>query len=108
MGSVEFVCDCGDGTFLNSTDNRSYMAHCIPDQKYDEFSEQIDEAIENPITSKERGNACMRWRRFPMLKVWQCYCCGVVYIQTLDRKRHRFTPDSPLTPKNLLASKGAD
>ena len=103
MGSVEFTCDCGEFGFLNSTDNRSYVAQLIPDQEYDAFSEIIDAAIEKSgPTPHNKDAACMAWRTFPLPRAWQCPRCGALYIETHDRQRHRFLPASDEVSKQLF------
>ena len=103
MSSIEFECDCGKGVFLNSIDNRSYLAHYIADQKYDEFSGVIDNAIEKfGASTKAKEKACMEWRSIKMQKIWQCPACGTVYIEDQNRKRFKFNPALENTPKQLF------
>ena len=102
MGSTEFTCECGL-PFINSTDNRSFVAHYITDQKYDEFSEIIDDAIEKSGPSpREKEEACMKWREFRMPQIWQCYSCGNLYLEDQTRKRYLYKPESSETPKRIF------
>lgn len=106
MGSIEFTCDCGEGQFLNSTDNRSYVAHLIADQDYDEFSTIVDDAIEKSgPTPHDKDAACMRRREFRMPRAWQCYVCGSLYVEAQDGQRHRYDPASDETSKQLFKRK---
>jgi hypothetical protein len=106
MGSLVFQCDCGFG-FLSSTDNRSYAAHVLPDQSYDEFSSLVDESIERSgPTPREKEGACMAWRRFRMVMAWQCPNCGALFLEAADGHLHRFTPASADVPKRLFARSG--
>lgn len=103
MSSVEFTCDCGEIGFLSSTDNRSYVAHFIPDQEYDAFSELVDDAIEKSGTSaRQKAAACLSWRTFQMPRIWQCPNCGSLYVQDLIGNRHRFDPASEDVSKQLF------
>jgi hypothetical protein len=106
LGSIEFTCDCGEGRFVNSTDNRSYVAHLIPDQDYDAFAAVVDEAIEKSGPEpRDKDAACMAWRSFRMPRIWQCYACGSVYVEAEDGSRHRFLPASEAAPKRLFKRK---
>jgi hypothetical protein len=103
MPSHDFTCDCGEGRFTTATDNRSYLARYLPDQEYDTFSTLVDDAIENSgSTATEKDRACMSWRSFPMLSIWQCYACGAIYIEAPDRTRHKFLPQSDQVSKHLF------
>lgn len=73
MRILDFTCDCGEGRFITATDNLSYMAHFIPDQEHDMFSGMVDDAIEKSgPTPKDKARACMEWRKYTMLHLWQC------------------------------------
>lgn len=37
-----------------------------------------------------------------MPRLWQCYSCGSIYVETSQGERHLFTPAAPDTPLNLL------
>ncbi|WP_339743272.1 hypothetical protein [uncultured Rubinisphaera sp.] len=106
MGSVELTCRCGF-TFLNSTDNRSYIAHWIADQDLDQFWELIDNAIEKSgPTAREKEAACMNLRRHLLSArqtIWQCPECGLVYLFDAEGKPHGFPPEGD-SPRNLLKS----
>lgn len=103
MSSLVFNCDCGNGAFLSSIDNRSYVAHLIPDQEYDTFSGIVDAAIERSApTLRDKDAACMAWRAFQMPKAWQCPSCGSLYVEARDGERHRFLPASESTSKQLF------
>lgn len=103
LRNLDFVCECGQGRFITGTDNRSYLARCIPDQDYDAFSEVIDDAIEGSgPTAADKDAACVVWRAFPMLHVWQCYACGCVYIEGPNGEHHRFLPASADVPRHLF------
>lgn len=99
----EFACDCGGSQFITSTDNLSYMAHYVPDQEFDAFSDAVDAAIEKSgPTPRDKDAACMAWRNHPLLCIWQCYACGSVFIQARDGTIHRFVPASDAVPKQLF------
>ncbi len=103
MRNLDFICDCGDGRFITSTDNLPYMAHFVPDQEYGKFSEIVDDVIEKSGPSaKDKERACMPWREYTMLRIWQCSACGCVYIESPDGRHHRFVPSSEEVPKQLL------
>jgi hypothetical protein len=103
MGSLAFRCDCGFG-FRSSIDNRSYAAHILPDQSHDEFAGLIDDAIEKSgPTARDKGQACMDWRRFRMRMAWQCPHCGSLFIEDSVGELHRFTPASASVPKELFS-----
>ena len=104
MGAVEFECECGGGVFPASTDNRSYVAHYIADQDYDEFSTLVDDGIEKSGPSnREKDAACMAWRKFQMPLLWQCRNCGTLFVEDQDRQRHKFVPHGRSVPKALFA-----
>ena len=104
MGSIEFICSCGKTNFLNSIDNRSYVAHFIPDQHWDQFWNAVDSAVERSgPTPNDKDAACMSLRKAdPHRHIWQCPQCGSLYVEDANRIRHRFVPDSPAVPKTLL------
>jgi hypothetical protein len=100
---LDFTCDCGDGRFMTGADNLSYMAHLVPDQEYDHFSGMVDDAIEKSGPApRDKDRACMAWRKYAMLRVWQCYACGSVYVEAPDGAHHRFLPASADVPKQLF------
>ena len=103
MGNLDFKCVCGVRRFLNSIDNLEYRAYFIPDQDYDEFSGKVDDAIEKSgPEAKDKDRACMAWREYKMLRIWQCCSCGSVYIESPDGSHHRFVPSSGDVPKQLF------
>lgn len=103
MRNLDFTCECGEGRFTTATDNLSYMAHFVPDQEYDLFSGAVDDAIEKSgPTARDKEAACMAWRSYTMLRLWQCYACGSVYIEGPDGSHHRFLPASEQVPKQLF------
>jgi hypothetical protein len=103
MRNLDFTCDCGQGSFMTKTDNLSYMAHFVPDQEYDAFSGMVDDAIEKSgPAAQDKDRACMAWRSYTMLRIWQCYACGSVYIESPDGSHHRFVPASDIASKQLF------
>jgi hypothetical protein len=108
MGSLEFTCSCGATAFLNSSDNRSYVGHLIPDQLWDQFWDDIDAAIERRQPSgEENSKTCMSLRmRLARRLVWQCPGCGSLYVEDDQGRRHRFVPASPEVSKRLLSKEG--
>ena len=110
MGSTEFTCSCGY-RFLNSTDNRSYVARILADQDYDAFFDLIDAAVEKsgptPL-DKERAVMDLRVSLFAKHPhVWQCLQCGIVYITDAAGKRHAHTPVGDV-PRDLFAGRGIE
>jgi hypothetical protein len=106
VGRVVFQCECGF-EFLSSTDNRSYAAHVLPDQSYDEFSGLVDDAIEKSgPTPRDKADACMAWRHFRMPMAWQCPTCGSLFVEAADGGLHRFTPASVDASRRLFARSG--
>lgn len=107
MGSTEFQCSCGFA-FLNSTDNRSYVAHFIADQDLDAFWALIDAAIEQSgpnVADKEQ--ACMNLRSSLLnarQRVWQCGNCCRIYVTDASGKTHGFEPDSDAS-RDLLGGR---
>jgi hypothetical protein len=107
MGSVQFLCSCGEFTFLNSTDNRSYAAHLVPDQDWDRFWSAIDDTIEKSGPwERDKADACMTLRRFRARMAWQCPKCGALYIEDLEGKAQRFVPESSVVSRRLLKGEG--
>lgn len=102
MGREVFRCECGEGSFLSSTDNRSYTALILADQDYDAFSEQVDRAIETARTIPQREAACLAWRAFPLPRAWQCPHCGSLYVETPGGTRERFLPAEPSTSRQVF------
>lgn len=103
MGSLAFTCECGEGSFLSSLDNRSYVAHLIPDQEYDDFSAIVDGGIEKSgPAERDKEAACMAWRAFRMPKAWQCPNCGSLYVEARDGTRHRFVPATGSVSRQLF------
>jgi len=108
MGSVEFECSCGV-QFINSTDDRRYVARFVPDQDNDAFWDLIDSAVEEsgptPL-DKERAVMDLRASLFNNHPyVWQCHGCGIVYISDADGQLHAYSPIGNV-PTNLLAGRG--
>jgi hypothetical protein len=63
----------------------------------------VDDAVEKSgPTAEDKQRACMAWRHYTMLRVWQCYACGSVYIESSDGSHHRFVPSSKDVPKQLF------
>jgi hypothetical protein len=74
------------------------------DQSHDEFSGLVDRAIEESgPTPREKGDACMAWRRFRMPMAWQCPTCGDLFVESENGALHRFQPASADVPKRLFA-----
>ena len=104
MGSVRFSRSCGKFSFLDSTDHRSYVAHLVPDQEWDDFWGAIDDAIEKAGPSaKEKADACMALRRRYCARLaWQCPNCGALYVEDFKGQPQRFVAESPTVPRRLL------
>ena len=103
MGSVRFVCSCGEFSFLDSTDNRSYVAHLVPDKDLDRFWDAIDDAVEKSGPSeRDKAKACMALRRYRARTVWQCPRCGALYVEDSSGKPQRFVPESSAVSRCLL------
>jgi len=108
MGSTEFECTCGF-RFLNSTDNRSYVAWLLADQDYDAFWDLIDAAVEKagptPL-DKERAVMNLRNSLFAShSRLWQCPECGLIYITDAEGNLHAHAPMGNV-PRNLFAGHG--
>jgi hypothetical protein len=103
MGSLQFTCTCNEFRFLNSTDNRSYVAYLISEQEWFPFWDAIDEAVEHSGPSPcEKSEACMALRTHPSRLAWQCPLCGALYIEDQMGVSHRFVPESEAVPKHLF------
>ncbi len=110
MGSTEFTCSCGQ-PFLNSIDNRSYLARFVADQDYDAFFDLVDAAVEKsgptPL-DKERAVMELRASLFPRhSRIWQCSKCGLVFITDANGNRHAYTPVDD-APRDLLSGRGVE
>ena len=110
MDSTEFTCSCGR-QFLNSTDNRSYVAQILSDQDYDAFFDLIDAAVEKsgptPL-DKERAVMDLRASLFcKQPRIWQCVQCGLVYITDANGNRHAHAPAGDV-PRDLFAGRGVE
>ena len=110
MDSTEFTCSCGR-QFLNSTDNRSYVAQILSDQDYDAFFDLIDAAVEKsgptPL-DKERAVMDLRASLFcRQPRIWQCVQCGLVYITDANGNRHAHAPVGDV-PRDLFAGRGVE
>ena len=107
MRNLKFDCDCGVGQFRTLTDHLPYLAHFVPDQEYDHFSNLVDDAIEKSgPTPSDKERACMAWREYRMLRVWQCFSCGSVYIEAPDGSHHKFVPASGDVSTQLFKREG--
>ncbi|MBL8799628.1 MAG: hypothetical protein JNM56_37445 [Planctomycetia bacterium] len=103
MGSVRFACACGQFSFLDSTDNRSYVAHFIPDQDWDRYWTAIDDAVETSgPTAAEKAAASMALRRYRARLLWQCPVCGSLYVEDESGQPRRFVPEAATVPRRLL------
>jgi hypothetical protein len=103
MGSVEFICHCGAFRFLGSTDDRTYVAHFMPEQTWLPFLDAVDEAVEQAGPSpREKDAACMALRAHKTGLAWQCPACGALYLEDPDGVRHRFLPENAAVPRNLF------
>jgi hypothetical protein len=109
VGSVRFRCSCGEFSFLDSTDNRSYVAHLIPDQEWDGFWGAIDDAVEKSgSAARDKADACVALRRSRVRMAWQCPRCGGLYIEDPEGRPQRFVPESPAVSRRLLRGGGRD
>jgi len=79
MRNLDFTCDCGEGYFMTKTDNLSvHGPFRSPIKNTTRSLAIVDDAIEKSgPTARDKGRACMEWRSYEMLWVWQCYACGI-------------------------------
>jgi hypothetical protein len=103
MGSLLFTCSCGEFRFLDSTDDRTYVAHFMAEREWLPFLDAVDAAVEHAgPTAHEREDACMELRGRPARMAWQCPACGALYVEDQRGERHRFLPESPRVPRDLF------
>jgi hypothetical protein len=103
MGSVRFTCACGAFRFLDSTDDRPYAAHFMPEQEWFPFLEAVDEAVEQAGPSpRERADACTALRARRSRQAFQCPECGALYLEDRLGEPHRFLPAAGTAPRDLF------
>jgi hypothetical protein len=98
-----FTCACGAFRFLDSTDDRSYAAHLLPEREWYPFMEAVDAAVEQAGPSpRERADACTALRAHRPRLALQCPACGALYLEGRLGQPHRFLPAAGTVPRDLF------
>jgi hypothetical protein len=101
--AIGVVCPCGV-SLSNFADNVPFLADFLPDQNSDAYCGAIEEAIRRHPGDPE---IVASWVINDTLKLfrqaWQCPTCGRLMVLGPDGKYHSFIPESPETPRDLLA-----
>jgi hypothetical protein len=80
---MKLHCPCGY-RIVDQTDALPRKAHLLPDTRWLEFWDAIDEAIEQPgTTARERDAKCMEVRRWwhAFKHVYECEHCGRLHVR---------------------------
>jgi len=104
---MKFVCVCGSVIHDNS-DFLACKAHLIPDKKWGEFWNDIDDAIEKTDPSqKAKEAACMRLRTSDYARVvYACSDCGRIYINDSNGHLHGYRPEGETINLTILDNDG--
>ncbi len=90
---MKIKCQCG-GLIVDQTDYLSQKGHLIPDKKWFNFWDEIDDAIEGS-DEKNAENSCMQLRinnRFKLF--WECKDCGRLFVDSANGELIVFKPEN--------------
>ena len=100
---MKINCECGH-TIHDSSDALSHKAHLIPDKRWNDIWDKIDDAIEHSGQgAKAKEDACMklRYEVCPRI-IYQCSVCSRLYINDAKNNLHVFFPENTIESKGLL------
>ena len=103
---MHFYCKCGN-RISDTTDMISYKAHVIPDQDWDNFVDEICDAIESKETDREKviQNFFSKTLNADKL-MYQCTQCGCIFIDDEDNTLRSFVPEGVVNTNILNSVKG--
>lgn len=102
---MKIHCECGH-VIHDGTDGLAHKGHVIPDRRWNELADAIDEAVETSDTPRQREAACMRLRVLlnDMARTaWQCTECGRLYLDNADHHLRSFEPRPDEDVRDILA-----
>jgi len=91
---MKIQCECGH-LIHDGTDGISNKGHMIPDRRWNELADAIDDAIEKGESPRQREASAMRIRMLlsDMARTaWQCNACGRIYMEDAHRNLRAFRP----------------
>ncbi len=100
---MKIHCKCGY-TISDGTDNLSHKGHLIPDKKWHDLWDKIDNSIEKSGPSPEEKEAScvklrsVRWARI----VYQCSSCSRLYLHDQQNQLHIFCAENADVSTGLM------
>lgn len=106
---MKIKCICGY-LISDNTDCLSTKGHLIPDKLWNEFWENVDDAIEKSgPTVKEKEAACMKLRYLKVSRLmWQYPECGKLYIADENGNLNSYMPVEKASKKILDSAAQTD
>lgn len=102
---MKIWCECGH-MIHDGTDGLGHKGHIIPDRRWNELRNAIDDAIEKGEAPRQREAAAMRIRALlnDMARTaWQCNECGRLYVENAGRGLRAFLPEGEDEAIGILA-----
>ncbi|MCE9532963.1 MAG: hypothetical protein K8T89_17835 [Planctomycetes bacterium] len=101
--AIGVECPCGK-TISNWKDNVPFLADFLPEQHADSFCGVIEDAVRDCPGPPEIVSAWAIDSSVELFRqIWQCPSCGRILVMGADRRYYSFVPESPTTPRDLLA-----
>lgn len=98
------VCPCG-ASLSDFADSVPFLADFLPEQNSDAYCGAIEEAIRRHPNDPEIAASWVIHDTIELFRqAWQCPTCGRLLVLDLGGKYHSFVPESPETPRDLLAA----
>lgn len=91
---MKIQCECGH-LIHDGTDGLGHKAHFIPDRRWNEMWDALDDAIEREGNARKREASAMQMRMLigdMARSAWQCTQCGMLYLENAEHKLRAFKP----------------
>ena len=102
-------CECG-AMIIDQTDFLPNKAYFIPDQKWFQLLDAMDDAIElSGKSARAKEAACMKMRVLIgglSKHAWQCSSCGALYLESRNGELQHFKPADDSVSRSILSHKG--
>lgn len=101
---MKIHCECGH-VIHDGTDGLAHKGHVVPDRRWNELADAIDDAVSGGGTPRQREAACMRLRVLlnEMARTaWQCDACGMLYLEDARRRLRAFGPRGEAEARGIL------
>ncbi len=105
---MKIECYCGH-TIHDITDNQPHKAHLIPDERWSDLFDALDDLIERCCrTAAQRKAALMKIRMLigrDLKPVWQCRECGRLYVNGKGGTTHCYAPEDETSSREVLRAR---